>query len=94
MCIRDSDTSVTNNAGTVLANVLGFPNSGLGSLRLTRPVANHVGSVDVTANLTAAGLAYLQGNQGGANYNVNPWATATFGVFKGPRQVIHLRENF
>ena len=59
------------------------------------PVPNHNGSVRVTADLVAAGLAYLQGRQGGAaKYNVNPAATATFGLYKGAAEIIHMRENF
>jgi MSHA biogenesis protein MshQ len=48
------------------------------------------------ATVPAAGAnrAYLQGNWSGANYDQNPAARATFGVFKGAEEVIFIRENF
>jgi MSHA biogenesis protein MshQ len=53
-----------------------------------------VGVAPVSA--TTANLPYLQGNwtTGGAVYNVNPSARATFGVYKGSDEVIFIRENY
>jgi hypothetical protein len=44
--------------------------------------------------VTGADRAYLQGNWTGGNYDQNPSARATFGVFKGAEEVIFVRENF
>jgi hypothetical protein len=43
---------------------------------------------------TTANLPHLQGNWTGVNYDQNPTARATFGVFKGAEEVIFIRENF
>ena len=43
---------------------------------------------------TAANRPYLQGKWGGASYNQNPTARATFGVYKGASEFIYLRENY
>jgi MSHA biogenesis protein MshQ len=47
-----------------------------------------------TVPAAGANRAYLQGNWTGGAYNQNPSARATFGVFKGPEEVIFIRENF
>lgn len=88
-CVMSSRGTTCAAAGTTLTF-----NQGRGSIWLRAPGANNNGSVRVTADLDTPGLTYLKGNQGGANYNVNPWATATFGIYKGARQIIHMRENF
>ncbi len=52
-----------------------------------------VGAAPVSA--TTANRPYLRGNwTGGASYDQNPSARATFGVFKGAEEVIFIRENF
>lgn len=76
---------------------------GIGNLRLTRPGPGNSGSVDVTVNLTAEGKSYLKGRwneganpDGDANtaYDDDPVARASFGLYKGPSEIIYLRENF
>jgi hypothetical protein len=44
----------------------------------------------MTVNLTAEGKTYLQG---GASFNTDPTARATFGVYKGG-PVIYMREMY
>lgn len=77
--------------------------NGVGSLRLTKPGAGNNGSVNVTVNLTAEGKSYLKGRwNDGANpdgdvntaYDDDPVARASFGLYKGPSEIIYLRENF
>ncbi|BCB25402.1 hypothetical protein SKTS_02880 [Sulfurimicrobium lacus] len=78
---------------------------GAASMRLARPGAGNSGSVKVCADLDAAAgsgdttcaaagaVANLPYLQGGAGFNVDPSADATFGTFKsGP--VIYLREGY
>jgi MSHA biogenesis protein MshQ len=43
---------------------------------------------------TTPNLPHLQGNWSGGAYNVNPSARASFGVYRGADEVIHMRENF
>ncbi|MBS1198457.1 MAG: hypothetical protein H6R18_2242, partial [Proteobacteria bacterium] len=84
--------------------------NGAGSITLAKP--SKAGSVDIVARLGADPAAskctawtpaaatpfgaYLQGKWCGANYDKDPVARATFGIFgssakKGP---IYIRENF
>jgi hypothetical protein len=78
---------------------------GAASMRLARPGAGNGGSVRVCADLDAAAgtgdttcaaagvVANMPYLQGGAGFNVDPSADATFGTFKsGP--VIYLREGY
>ncbi len=74
-----------NNGSVDLAVNLGLASSGT--------TCTSVGGGTVPA--AGANGAYLQGNwAGGAVYNVNPTARATFGVYKGSDEVIFIRENF
>jgi MSHA biogenesis protein MshQ len=43
---------------------------------------------------TTANLPHLLGNWNGGNYDTNPSARASFGVYKGSEEVIYIRENF
>jgi hypothetical protein len=62
--------------------------SGTGNLKLLKPGAKC--RADMTVNLTAEGKTYLQG---GASFNTDPTARATFGVYKGG-PVIYMREMY
>ncbi len=73
-----------NNGSVLLTANLGTSSSGT--------TCTSVGGGTVTA--TGASRSYLQGNWTGGAYNVNPFARATFGVFKGSDEVIFIRENF
>ena len=81
--------------------------SGVGSLTLSPPTpaanaavnlcvdlgADPVGGTVCTA--TTANLPYLQSLWApGTNYNNDPGARATFGVYKGTNEFIYLRENY
>lgn len=81
--------------------------AGAGSLILTKPATPAKVSVDLCADLgvdpvggtvcaaTSAAMSYLQGIWfPGANYNNDPAARATFGVYKGGNEFIYLRENY
>lgn len=82
--------------------------SGTGSLVLTKPTTPAKISVDVCADLgvdpvggtvcsavSPANLPHLQGLwPPGSNYNNDPGARATFGVYKGSNEFIYLRENY
>lgn len=88
------------SAGITLSN-------GAGSLILTKPATPTKISVDLCADLgvdpvggsvcsaTSAAMSYLQGIwPPGTNYNNDPTARATFGVYKGGNEFIYLRENY
>lgn len=74
----------------------GLFSAGIGSLSLTKPSGGdgrYDGSVDLTVDLAAAGMSYLQGAWTGSTYTENPKARATFGIYKGG-PVIYMRENY
>lgn len=72
---------VNLNAGETLATAPTFVN-GVGQIRLSAPGAGNNGSVDVT--LGAPSSSYLSGGAG----------RATFGVYKGSKEFIYLREAY
>lgn len=92
----------------VSAVVGGAFSSGVGSLTLTKPAAPAKVAVDLCVDLgadpgggtvciatTSANLPWLQGLwRPGANYNNDPGARATFGVYKGGNEFIYLREVY
>jgi hypothetical protein len=79
---------------TVTSALVGFT-AGSGNLALSAPGAANSGSVLVTPDLVAAGRAYLQGAWTGSDYDDNPSARATFGLFGAqPRNFIYFRENY
>jgi MSHA biogenesis protein MshQ len=84
------------NMGASHISVGGAFASGVGSLTLTKPSPTASGSVDVTANLGAAGMSYLLGSWTGSTYTENPTARGSFGTFGTgvPGQFIFFRENF
>ena len=83
--------------------------SGVGSLTLTKPASAAAGSVDLVVNLgssgspsncnsltggTSAVLSHLSGKWCGANYDRDPVARATFGIYGGKRGPIYIRESY
>ncbi len=66
--------------------------AGRGNLKLLKPGAKC--TAEITVNLAAESptKSYLQGNWLGTNYDQNPKARATFGIFKSP--LIYRRENY
>ncbi len=79
--------------------------NGVGSLRLNKPDPAVKGSVDVCVDIgadnsttcvatTPATRSYLQGAWTGTDYDDDPAARATFGVYKGRDEFIYLRESY
>jgi hypothetical protein len=68
--------------------------NGVGNLTLTKPSPAAKGSVDVTVNLSGAGMSYLQGNWTTTAFTGNPTARASFGIYGSqPNQFLYFREN-
>ena len=89
------ETSVTSGAASVAG--------GRATIRLGVPGVGNNGRVNLTADLAGAGLAYLGGrwpelpgvtDLTPALWDDAPWATAAFGLFRAPNQVIYRRENY
>lgn len=89
------ETSVTSGAASVAG--------GRATIRLGAPGVGNNGRVNLTADLAGAGLAYLGGrwpelpgvtDLTPALWDDAPWATAAFGLFRAPNQVIYRRENY
>jgi MSHA biogenesis protein MshQ len=87
-------SAANTGASHLLLNGGGVFTGGKQNLILAKPSPRATGSVDVTLNLSGAGLGYLQGNWTGAGYNQNPVARATFGVYKNTNGSIYMRENY
>jgi MSHA biogenesis protein MshQ len=79
-----------NNPETSVA-LSGRFNAGRGNLRLSAPGAGNTGSVDLTVQLDAV-QSWLQGRWNGADYDDNPSARASFGLHRGSKPLIYLRE--
>ncbi len=81
--------------------------AGVGALTLTRPGSGNSGSVDVCVDLGSdpaggttcsaanASMSYLQGKWApGTNWDNDPRARATFGIYKNANEFIYLREMY
>jgi MSHA biogenesis protein MshQ len=82
-------------------------NAGRGNLKLSKPGAGNTGSVDLTLQLgataggstcpagaaVAASQSWLRGWSGAA-YDKNPAARASFGIYRGSKSLIYLREMY
>jgi len=93
--LNAGETSVVSGAASVAA--------GRATIRLAATGAGNNGRVNVQADLAGAGLSYLGGrwpDLPGLNdatpalWDDSPWATAAFGLFRAPNQVIYRRENY
>ncbi len=69
--------------------------------KLSKPASGNQGSVDVSIDLDAAGLAWLKYNWDGVDqlldgnlFDDNPRATAVFGIYQGPERRIYMHERF
>ncbi len=96
------------NACETSVSLSGRFNAGRGNLKLSAPGANNTGSVDLTMNLAAAGAgstcpvgtvtgadkAWLQGKGSGAAYDQNPVARGSFGLYRGNKPLIYIREMY
>lgn len=98
--LRDYARNLGAGETAITSGVLVFT-AGKGRIVLSAPGNGNNGSVNVWGDLATAGLGYLLGRwpalPGPADatptrYDNPPWATATFGVYKG--QWIDMRENF
>ncbi|MDP2239016.1 MAG: LamG domain-containing protein [Burkholderiales bacterium] len=99
-CKTRLPAAITFNSGRARA-LLAAPGAGvLGSVDLAVHLEPIVSGTPQTctggtpSNVTAANKAYLQGKWSGATYNQNPASRATFGVYRGSEEIIHIRENF
>jgi len=83
-------------SGETAVSISGRFSGGNSNLKLSQPGAGNNGSVDLTVDLSAAGAdqSYLQGKWLGANYDQNPVARATFGVYKSADEFIYMREIY
>lgn len=98
------------NACETSVSLSGRFNAGRGNLRLSSPGANNTGSVDLTVQLgavasgstcpagpaVAASQSWLQGHWSGAGvtYDQDPAARASFGLNRGSKPLIYLREMY
>ena len=96
------------NACETSVSLSGRFNAGRGNLKLSAPGANNTGSVDLTMNLAAAGAGstcpvgtvtgadqtWLQGAWTGAAYDDNPVARGSFGLYRGNKPLIYIREMY
>jgi MSHA biogenesis protein MshQ len=92
-----ADVSLANwqrdlNSPETSVTLSGRFNAGRGNLRLSAPGAGNTGSVDLTVLLDTASQSWLQGRWNGADYDDNPVARASFGLHRGSRPLIYLRE--
>jgi MSHA biogenesis protein MshQ len=83
-------------AGETTVSISGRFSGGNSNLKLTQPGAGNNGSVDLTVDLSAAGAdqSYLQGKWLGVNFDQNPTARASFGVYKNADELIYMREVY
>ena len=82
-----------NNPETVVALGGRFV-GGRGNLRLSAPGAGNTGSVDLTVQLGAASQNWLQGLGSTGAYDKDPVARASFGLHRGSKPLIYLREMY
>jgi MSHA biogenesis protein MshQ len=96
------------NACETSVSLSGRFNAGRGNLKLSAPGANNTGSVDLTMNLAAAGAGntcpvgtvtganqtWLQGKGSGLAYDQNPVARGSFGLYRGNKPLIYIREMY
>lgn len=84
------------NAPETAVTLGGRFNAGRGNLRLSAPGAGNTGSVDLTVQLGAAAQSWLQGHWSNATpgYDQDPAARASFGLHRGSKPLIYLREMY
>lgn len=97
------------NACETSVSLSGRFNAGRGNLRFSAPGAGNTGSVDLTlqlgatasgstcaggATLAPASQSWLQGRWTGGDYDQNPAARASFGLHRGSKSLIYLREMY
>lgn len=96
------------NACETSVSLSGRFNAGRGNLKLSKPGEDNTGSVDLTLQLgatasgstcaggatpaVAASQSWLQGRWTGGAYDQDPAARASFGLYRGSKSLIYLRE--
>jgi MSHA biogenesis protein MshQ len=93
-----TDVSLSNwqrylNSPETSVTLGGRFNAGRGNLRLSAPGAGNTGSVDLTVQLGAL-QTWLQGLGSTGSYNKDPVARASFGLHRGSKPLIYLREMY
>ncbi len=97
--LRDYTRNLSAGETSITSGILAF-SAGSGRIVLAAPGSGNSGSVNVWGDLTGSGLAHLAGRWPAlpgvadatpARYDNPPWATATFGIYKG--RWIDMREN-
>lgn len=83
-------------SGETTVSISGRFTAGKSNLKLSKPGAGNNGSVDLSVNLGATGAdkSYLRGKWSGTNYDVNPSARASFGIYKSADEFIYMREIY
>jgi MSHA biogenesis protein MshQ len=94
-----ADVSLSNwqrylNSPETSVTLAGRFNAGRGNLRLSAPGAGNTGSVDLTVQLGAASQNWLQGFGSTGSYDKDPVARASFGLHRGSKPLIYLREMY
>jgi MSHA biogenesis protein MshQ len=86
--------TTASGAGTVIDGVSSNDDNLNSLLSLSKPGAGNDGSVDLHYDLSGAGIPWLQydwDNDG--THDDNPTARATFGIYKGNKHIIYIRET-
>ncbi|MBU1395817.1 MAG: LamG domain-containing protein [Gammaproteobacteria bacterium] len=94
-----TDVSLSNwqrdlNAGDTSVSLSGRFDAGRGNLKLSKPGTGNTGSVDLALQLGAASQSWLQGRWTGGDYDQDPAARASFGLYRGSKSLIYLREMY
>lgn len=94
-----TDVSLSNwqrylDAGETSVSLSGRFDAGRGKLRLSKPGEGNTGSVDLALQLGAASQTWLQGRWTGGDYDQDPAARASFGLYRGSKSLIYLREMY
>ncbi|MHB8728388.1 MAG: DUF6701 domain-containing protein [Sulfuricaulis sp.] len=96
-CVQDTgNPGVSGQGCTALGpaaeRYLSLPSSGGYNLYLQKPGAGNLGSVDISANLSA--LSWLRYDWNGTGTQIDPTGKATFGLYRGSPNSIYLREQY
>jgi hypothetical protein len=94
-----TDVSFSNwqrdlNPGDTSVSLSGRFDAGRGKLKLSKPGTGNTGSVDLALQLGAASQTWLQGAWTGVTYDQDPAARASFGLYRGSKSLIYLREMY
>jgi MSHA biogenesis protein MshQ len=95
----DTDVSLSNwrrnlNAGDTSVSLSGRFDAGRGNLKLSKPGTGNTGSVDLALQLGAASQTWLRGRWTGGDYDQDPAARASFGLYRAGKPLIYLRELY